>query len=175
MISRITNAYPNCGIHNCLETTTAPKIIIIDTISGRACIWNGQTKLCYPCFTVINSKLENVNFLAIDGCIYQSEDNHKRCDFAVFNDKTFCFVELKLAERSKNRSIRRKDALVQLDVTINKFKQLISFQGYTVEAFACVGYKSTIPKSRASNTNKVKEFWDTHNVDLCAGNQVVFS
>lgn len=174
MLARIKSAFPHSEERNCLKSLTQKKFVVVDTAAGKCRILQEKEEICYPCFVVENPNSNQVNFLAIDFCVYTPIDGEK-CDFAVFDQKKFCFVELKTGGgNNRTRKQTRSKAISQLGTTIEKFQKLISFDDYSVNAFVCSGHSEPTPKSPASNKNRVIEFLEKYNVDLCSGNIMVF-
>ncbi len=84
-------------------------------------------------FQIINNTNCPINFLPIDSCVYGSSDI-SRCDCSVYNEKTFCFIELKCI-KPKNFNKKRKEAEDQLEITIKEFKNEEIVHGKTLEAY----------------------------------------
>jgi hypothetical protein len=123
-------------------------------------------------FSVLNPSLKEIYFLAIDKCLYTDESTHKKCDFALFDEQTFCFVEIK---DTYNRSSQHKGkAKEQLRTTIELFKALFSFGDYTVEAIISWRYRPIRPAARTKMQEAAVEFRDELNVDLLEGNEKEF-
>lgn len=79
----------------------------------------------------IETNGNKVNFLKIDACILFADDG-KKCDFAVFNNREFVFVELKEVKNRKNKKNRKRDAYKQLEKTLEIFIQekKVNFEKY---------------------------------------------
>ena len=90
-------------------------------------------------FEVINHTSDSINFLKTDSCISDSNDT-KRCDCAVFNNDTFCFIELKCIRASKFTTNRKK-AETQLEATIDNFKDEDILSNKNLEAYVCLNCK----------------------------------
>ena len=86
-------------------------------------------------FEVINNTNNPINFLQIDSCVSNSNDS-TRCDCAIYNDSTFCFIELKNSKRT-NWKAHRTSAEKQLKVTILKFNDESIIQNKSLEAYMC--------------------------------------
>lgn len=96
-------------------------------------------------FTVNNNNIQTIHFLAIDHCLYSSSLAQKRCDCAVFNDSTFCFIEIK--RKSGKIGHMFKEARAQLKAIIESFKQdFEKLQNYRLEAFASLGRGPVSPE-----------------------------
>ena len=105
-------------------------------------------------FEVINNTNNPINFLQIDSCILNSSDD-TRCDCAIYNDDTFCFIELKCI-KPKNFQKKRKQAEEQLKVTIENFIQTDIVKNKTLEAFSCCNCKTKIDGKFEEITSKPK-------------------
>ncbi|PWK28649.1 hypothetical protein LV89_00854 [Arcicella aurantiaca] len=126
-------------------------------------------------FTVLNPTQKEITFLAIDEGVFQGtiEYSDGRCDFALFDDRRFCFVENKNVNL-KHRRQERLSAFDQLKETILKFKEKLDFGNYQVEAQVSFKASQIYPRQRSSNQNKVVEFEDELNVALFENNNIEF-
>jgi hypothetical protein len=76
------------------------------------CIYDSNEKRCeiqidpdgVKHFTIENPTGREIHFLAIDKCLFSDSDLVLRCDCAVFDIKTFCFVEIKVVDHAAKRS-----------------------------------------------------------------------
>ncbi len=119
-------------IKECQEVISHSNFFIQDDIKNKPAYIkydNGQ-------FKIINKKQKDINFLKIDDCIYTSKDD-TRCDCAIFDDKVFCFIELKTC-KINNQNTNRKKADNQLKKTIINLKSERIVQGKALEAYACL-------------------------------------
>lgn len=121
-------------------------------------------------FEVINNIEDPINFLKIDSCIYGSSDD-TRCDCAIYNDDTFCFIELKCIKTSAVTKNRKK-AETQLEATIIDFKNEGVLQNKTLEAYACLNCRIKIDDTfepitqKPKNSEKEAHFMETLNTKL---------
>lgn len=169
----ISSVFPQCKPNNCLESENS-HFIIIDTDSGKSTIYRSPGNPNHPFVKVINLDSKEVFFLAIDHCIF-FDFNEKKCDCAVFDNKVFCFIEIKKAASKARRSTRKKEAVKQLRTTIILFKEKISgLPQYSLEALLCIGYNRSFPKTPSTKLSIVKEFTDKYNVELLEGNELRF-
>ena len=90
----------------------------------------------------------------------------------MFDNNTICFVEIKDC-KPKQRSKRKKDAVLQLKSTINIFKENIEFDKKS-EAYLCIGFSNTAPAILASSMSMKAEFEEDFNTTLLEGCQKVF-
>ena len=160
-------------INNCLEIISKKHFFIDDDIKNNPAYLkdtNGQ-------FEVINNTNKDINFLKIDDCIYTSKDN-TRCDCAIFDEKVFCFVELKTCKRTAWKPHREKSQK-QLENTINNFKKNAIIKDKKLEAY--ISYTCTINKEyhkikKASNSFEIETYFkDELNTDLYCNNKKEFN
>ena len=124
----------NDGINNSLSYTTIDKSIH----------WIAKVQ---------NPKTVSATFVAIDGCIIDSE--FKRCDGMLFTSNGIYFIELK----EKRKSVI-SEAIEQLETTIQLFLQNHkSVQFKTKKAHIC--NKKGI-RFNYSNKEILKKFYDTY-------------
>ena len=125
-------------------------------------------------FKVFNPSQKEINFLAIDKGLFLDIPEHPaRCDFAVFDNLRFCFVESKTSTLGQ-RSKERKDAIKQLKSTIQLFQEKINFEGFQIEAQVSLRAKRIYPRQNSHRQNDVKEFEDELNVSLYENNTIEF-
>ena len=127
-------------------------------------------------FTVKNPTQKDVHFLAIDQGVFWKTEKYKlgRCDFALFDDTRFCFIEIKEVTL-KHRNKERLEAYKQLKETILKFREHLDFGHYQIEAQ--VSFKSSrkiYPRQSSSNQDIAKEFDDELAVALFENNDIEF-
>lgn len=151
------------NLEHCTQNISETHFFIQDDIENKpAYIKEKQGQ-----FEVINDTKKNIQFLQIDDCIYTSKDT-SRCDCAVYDDKVFCFIELKTCKIS-NQKANRKKADAQLKFTIEQFKKEGILKDKTLEAFACItcnhdGKLTRITNAR--NQNAMLEFEDELDTSL---------
>lgn len=167
MIDVIKATYPQTDTNGCLQTLTDKLFFVFDTEQKR-CIVHADTS-SKKHFTVENPTGRNIHFLAIDKCLFSDEVRLKRCDFAVFDGKTFCFVEVKETAKDGQRSEYNREAKAQLKATILHFQEQLEFTTKRIEAYICVGDQSPRPARR---TNDISERFDFEllGVELYRGN-----
>lgn len=86
-------------------------------------------------FEVINPHNTPLTFLKTDSCVYDSNDK-TRCDCVIYNETTFCFIELKCI-KPKNFTKNRQKAEKQLEMTIKDFQNEELLKNKTLEAYVC--------------------------------------
>ena len=154
----IEKAFPQIIENTCLEILTDTKFSIYDSESGRCFIQKENEGIIH--FTVKNPNKKDIGFLAIDKCTFMDYDNIERCDFAVFDNKTFCFIEIK--ETARRKSENSKKARSQLLTTIQEFIKLIDFGSIRLEAYVVVGldFSEVKPASKAQDLATTLEFME---------------
>lgn len=165
----VEEALPSASL--CLETHADFYLGVFDPPGNARCIIvkNPSEKVHYK---IRNPSAKEIHFLAIDHCMATSSDP-QRCDFAVFDEATFCFVEVKETNRPQQRAKHRQRAKAQLLETIGWFQSKIDFTGKTIEAHLCVGNLSSRPKVTSRDVTAVLRF-ATLGVDLFEGNEQTF-
>jgi len=163
MIKKLKDAFFQIEKNSCLEILKDKEFEIYDCpeadnscTKGRCYIrTNGQ-------FKVINSREKEINFLAVDKCIFFDNDEFEKADCIIFDDRTFCFIEIKEFDTERKvgsiRKKKRKKALSQLWSTIEQFRNKFEIDK-TLEAYACIqkfGEDRTLTK--ASTSDKVFAF-----------------
>jgi hypothetical protein len=119
-----------------------------------------------------------VGFIKTHGKKGLLDKRESHCDAILFNEKDFCFVELKLnASSLKDRAImtNRKKAISQLENTLDKFDTVLSknYNGLNLEA-----YVSTIPIYPRNNTAfqaLARVFLEKNGVPLLEENSKIFN
>jgi hypothetical protein len=167
MRDAIEAAFPQTRSNNCLQTLIAEVVTILDTEQARSIV---QTDPEGPYdFTVENPTCRKIHFLAIDKCLFMDVPGEpRRCDFAVFDTKTFCFVEIK-------DGVHTKDAKEQLKITIRLFREKMTFTTRFVEAHLCVrGSVKPRPARLVQDIIAEAEFAEL-NVKLYHGNSKRFA
>ncbi len=122
-------------ITDCIESVDKKHFYIQDGVNQKPAFIveeNGE-------FEVINNTDNSIEFLQIDACLFNSNDT-TRCDCAVYDNNTFCFIELKCIKPSAF-SKNRKKAEEQLEATIKYFNDENITQNKTLEAYVCSNCK----------------------------------
>jgi hypothetical protein len=152
----IEKAYPQIIQNSCLEILTDLEFSIYDSEIGRCFIQKKDDEITH--FTVKNPNQKEISFLAIDKCVFMDSDKIKRCDCAVFDNKTFCFIEIKETNNRKSENSRK--AKEQLLTTIKEFKDKIDFSDKRLEAYVVVGldFKKVSPASKSQDLLSTLKF-----------------
>lgn len=173
MKQAIENSFPQVKSGGCLQTfKTSFEIYDSDADPKRCYVRNSITQDIH--FAVLNPRNEEINFVAIDSCIFNVKDA-KRCDCAVFSSNVFCFLEIKNVG-AKQRRNSRIDAQKQLANTIIEFMNSgISFDNHALEAIVSFGRaKNVYPVGRAQSLNAELEFEERFKAKLLVGNARTF-
>lgn len=152
----IEKAYPQIVQNLCLEILSDSEFSIYDSEMGRCFIQKEENGIIH--FTVKNPQQKEIGFLAIDKCIFMDNDKIKRCDCAVFDNKTFCFIEIKETNQRKSENSRK--AREQLLTTIKEFKDKIDFSDKRLEAYVVVGldFKKIYPAAKSQDLLSTLQF-----------------
>lgn len=178
----IETTFP-CQTGNCIETRTET-IFWIDEYSSEETIpkkIRGKSFVLIETddellFTVKNPNRKDIYFLAIDQGIFDGTKKYElgRCDFALFDDARFCFIENKKVTL-KHRGKERLEAYKQLKEIILKFKEHLDFGHYQIEAqLSFKSNRKIYPRETSSNQDIVKEFDDELAVALFENNDIEF-
>jgi hypothetical protein len=108
-------------------------------------------------------------FIPIDGLkgLFKGRTSH--CDFIFFNEKDFCFVELKLNATSlREETIRdnREKAISQLKNTISYFDKLLAKNYCKLNLEAFVGTPDTYPREDATFRSIRVKFLEETRIEL---------
>jgi Holliday junction resolvase-like predicted endonuclease len=153
-------AFPQLESNNCLETSTGLTFYIYDHETEKRCYaHNDPDGIAH--FTVINNEARSVHFLAIDKCLLMDSDENSRCDCAVFDEQTVCFIEIKTtsSENERRRTKLRRKAMEQLKATIVYFKNQAVFDSADIEAYVTLLAESEgRPRNRTNLAAEIEEF-----------------
>ena len=171
-LSQVFATYTNT-VDQFIQESTADELIVdseIQKISGFVDTNFGQTeKVARKYFSVSNPTQKPYALLQIDNGIIQSSET-KKCDCAIANDASLCFIEFKAnANSSKLSTIAKnyKKAIEQLITTIGFFDTHHKSQGVdfrtlrAVEAYIC--FRQGYPRSTSTQMNYQVSFAATSN------------
>lgn len=180
MIKNLHDAFPQIIENACLEFLNHKEFEIYDCpeedkscTKGRCYIQeNGQ-------FKVINPLSKEIGFLAVDKCIFFDDDKFKKCDCIVYDETTFCFIEIKefntKKKIGKRRREKRESSLLQVEATIKQFRDKFNVER-NLEAYICVKqYTEGIPKSKASTSDQKLKFEEELRTTLFDGCEKKFN
>ncbi len=131
----------------------------------------------YKVFTVKNNSLK-VGFIPIDGKSGLLGLGESHCDFILFNENDFCFIELKLnADSLEERAVRKnwKKAVKQFNNTINLFGEKLNnnYEDLQLEAYICT--PESYPRSNVTWREIQINFLESKGIELYQQNEKVFS
>jgi hypothetical protein len=177
MDKELQSAFELIKENKCLEIISDSEFDIYDSDDKQRCfilLKNDNDVSNEQLFKVINPNKQDIRFLAIDKCLLFDNDKLKRCDCIIYNKKDFCFIELKKVEIKRHRNSAKKTARRQLYSTIKFFIEKVNLKNMSLEAYLCVGYKSTNPANLASSQSAKLEFEEQLNTKLYNGCQKTF-
>ena len=161
-LSQVFTIYTNT-VDQFIQESTADELIVdseIQKISGFVNANFGQAeKTACKYFSVTNPTQKPYSLLQIDNGIIQSSDT-KKCDCAIANDTSLCFIEFKANANSSRLSTiayNYKKAIEQLITTIGFFDTHHKSQGVdfrtlrAVDAYIC--FRQGYPRSTSTQMN----------------------
>ncbi len=159
IIHNLQITFPNLQLNNCLSQHSLTYFGVIDDGLNKCYVEpDGTIKAD---FKVFNNDAQNINFLAIDKCIFSRDYSDERCDFALFDDSQFTFIEIKAPQNLFIRTRLINKAFRQLEATILEFNNQNVFRGVRIglEAIVClVVNKQSYPVISTSILSKQVEF-----------------
>ena len=177
--NQILSAFPQQK--ECLQNVDFDQFDIYDCSTEKRCfIKQEPTDPIH--FTVYNPDKKPIHFLAVDNCLLLSSDP-KRCDFIIFDEVIFCFIEIKDSIKPRQRSKRRKKAIEQLKSAIVFFKDKLELADYQLKAYICLANKNKIDEIRKTAHLKKRNtalqhhrvfFEKNFNVQLIENDEVTF-
>jgi hypothetical protein len=165
MKSNLKSAFLQISKNNCIETIIKERFFIEDAKeTGKSYAFYDSERSTSQFFSVINNNLKEINLLQIDNCLFFDSDGEK-CDFALFDEKDFIFVELMKRKVKKRRSGIKK-ATNQLRSTLKVFKEnKVDFTNYNLESYVCVGVSGK-PSISANKQDLMVAFEEDYNCKL---------
>ena len=159
----------------CLIETSEPYIQVYDCydcipIGKRSYIKTRQEEPVH--FTLRNPQAMKLCFIALDNCLLDERDT-PRCDFVIGNLQKMYFVEIKNTIVNQRRAAR-KSAIVQLDASIEYFKNNIDLTNTILIAVTSLKGKQALPLQNATRAAEIVKFRDRHNASLMEGDTAVF-
>jgi len=171
MQNKIRGAFPVCDERSCLTSFNDKEVHFHDPENSKCIILSENDDIeNLSNFKALNPNQKEIYFLCIDHCIYIASDPHKKCDFALFDNSLFCFVEIKDTLNTRQRG----KASSQLKSTIEKFREVIDFTGYEIEAIISLKYRPMVPAARSTLQAAIFDFEDNLGVRLLEGNEKEF-
>lgn len=161
------------SVDSYLMQSTTDELIVdaeVQKVSGFVTATFGQTeKAAGKYFTVENPTGQPYALIQIDNGIIQSPAT-KKCDCAIANSASLCFIEFKTNAYSSNTFVIQKNylkAMEQLSTTIGFFDAHMATCGQdirtlrTVEAFIC--FRQGYPRKTSSQMNYQVAFTAANN------------
>lgn len=180
MLDRIKAKFGEQRTNNCLSSESKTEFYVTenDTTNQSYIVLQSEKSIDLDrCLIVKNPLQKNINHISIDGCFLTEQHGYsgEKCDFVVFDDEKFCFVELKTkAVSKKNTRKNLKKARSQLGATINYFDDNeIDFSQHSLEAYIVFENK-LYPTDQASVKERRKSFFDKYEVDLFEESELEF-
>jgi hypothetical protein len=173
MKQSIESAFPHVVTGRCLETESALGFELFDNpVPPQRCfIRRNHEQESH--FLVRNPSQKPIHFLAIDKCML-NDDAETHCDCALFDEQTFCFIEMKDAGKRTRKEHRRK-AYQQLKATILLFRNReVLLDTTTIEAIISFASKDSYPVRTSSSNDAALMFEMECNAKLMEGNEKIF-
>ena len=125
-------------------------------------------------FEVNNPQEKEVTFWAIDDCTFTSSEG-KRCDFALFDDETIAFIEIKRVKKLRQRSQARTEAILQLTETLEYCKGKLSFEKYYLIAnIAFTTKDKSYPLAKTARQDAELSLFNKYRAQLLQGSDITF-
>ena len=171
MREQIETYFPIVKINACLQTVSEIEFGISEPDKdkgGRSIIVAKKG----ADFEVENPNQKEIGFWAIDECTFTSGDG-KRCDFAIFDDETFAFVEIKRS-KMKNRQQAKNSAVEQLEEILNHCKGKLDFSHCKLLAIIALSFSKSFPIARTRKQDAELAFFNKYQAQLLEGNSILF-
>lgn len=172
MKNQLKETFVQCKDCSCLSAINEKLFGVSEQSDGvcRQVVDNGCAD-----FKVENKTEKSMHLLAIDHCIWNDGCGHKKCDFALFNDSHFSFIELKCRAKMKNWSKERSDAADKFRDTLNQFiSKKIDFSKHELELYIAFGNRPYTTGSSTRSQVLMDEFSTKYNATLLEGNHKTF-
>ena len=177
LITALQEAFSDRLSKECLDSIRTISFVVYEDHNNRSRFYIPDTNDDKIGFRIKNPKGKLIYLLAVDQCFF-GDDEIKRCDCIIFDDQSFCFVELKLDAKRRRATANVKEARVQLGETINFFKTALlpksnNFFGFTLEAYVVM--KTQIyPRHPAGLVQRRVKFLEDFGVRLFEENSRTF-
>lgn len=167
MDEKLKQSFPLITENHCLKIISAIRFYVYDDPDTDQICFTDQEPDEYQNFRIENPDNKPIRFLAVDHCLF-FDDGPKKCDFILYDESVFCFIELKGVKKRKRKNAKR-EAEEQILTTVELFQEkLESFKGRILEAYLCVGYRTGRP-STLSRSQRAKRDFARINVKLYDG------
>ena len=124
-------------------------------------------------FEVDNPNQKDLCFWAIDDCTFTSTEG-KRCDFAIFDDATIAFVEIKRTSRANQRKAAKTKAVIQLSQMLDNCKGKLDFINYKLLAVIALTSEKSFPVASTRKQDAELSFFNKYRAQLLEGNGITF-
>lgn len=180
IISALHELHSERNLEICLtEGVNSFRFVIIEDANEVAHITFPGRESNQDGFLVSNPNRRYISLLATDHCFFSTQDPEQRCDFILFDDVYFCFVELKLDVEPRNAKEKiREEAWPQLGSTIDFFRQSFSqktrkFFNFELEAYV-VMRSHVYPRHRTGRPTRATNFFNQYGVKFFEQNRKEF-
>lgn len=154
----ITNTFPEVSVNGCFEIVSDSQFYVYD------CPQTKQSRITLKKpneqhFKALNINSKHIRFLSVDNCMFFGGDG-KRCDFILYDEMTFCFIELKEVKKDDHQKRKKSKRIAeqQLLPVIELFQSKIDLSDKVLEAYLCIGYASTRPRILSKSQRAKKDF-----------------
>ncbi len=174
MISLLKKVFPARPIDKCLDFDIQERFYICeDSVTNVSYILRNGDEQTNEGFLVINPEQKEIYLLSIDNCFFTSHDEYteQRCDCVVFDNRCFCFLELKLNAYEPKQAVKHsRKARKQLGAMIVFFQKAFdeaskSLSDFELEAFIAMR-QNIYPKKRSSRDIIFVKFLEKYRVPL---------
>jgi len=172
LLDAFQSAFPSSVSNGCLSKESNSLFAIFDPPAEQNLKCEITLDTTKGQFHVNNPKQEELYFLAIDKCLFDSK-NDSRCDCALFNDLLFYFIEIKDVKTNK-RAEARKKAISQLEETIKQFQEKVDFTNIQKIAIVALTFEKDWPVAKPRKQNDSFLFELRYKSTLCEGNSLTF-
>ena len=171
MRKQIETHFPIVVANSCLQTVTDKSFGIAEPYEdkgGKSIIVSKEN--CD--FAVDNPQKKEVTFWAIDDCTFTSSEG-KRCDFALFDDETIAFAEIKRSGK-KQRNAVRTEATGQLSAMLEQCQGKLDFKDYRLLAIIALTFEKSYPIAKTRKQDAELTFFNKYRAQLLEGNGITF-
>lgn len=173
MRKQIETHFPIVLTNGCLQTVSDTEFGISEMAEdkGGKCIVGAKEGAD---FEVDNPIQKNITFWAIDDCTFSSAvSDGKRCDFAIFDDETIAFAEIKRSS-TKQRSAAKAEAVIQLSAMLEQCRDKLDFNNYKLLAIIALTFSKSYPIARTRKQDAELSFFNKYRAQLVEGNGITF-
>ncbi len=177
MLRQIKTIFKGRNVKPCLQPTELDFFYINDSEIRGKCILLETVEDETNLFKVINPSQKTIVLFAVDGCFIGKGKPPKHCDCIFFDDRAFCFAEMKFNSTTTSdlrMQDNRTEAISQLQSTINIFRTAFdnNFLGFELEAYVCT--PDYYPKEDSSIKSQRIDFLENFGVKLFEKNERTF-